>query len=98
MEAYNLIERFENVIDNYTRMRETFFESQHFVLQIRQELTVLREMKFDEQFVHDLEEHFAIIDYKMCELVKLVESEQNISDDLRRVIESYHPCVYGPPI
>ena len=94
----NLIERLENVIGNYTRMQESLFESHHFAIQTRQELENIIEMEFDERVVRDLKEHLEQIDQKMYELTELVESEKNVLDDFRRVIESYHPCVYGPPV
>ena len=100
MTAHNyneLIDKLEAILEHYTTMEESFRDSNHFAHRTRDELDEIREKEVDDKAVYDLERHLDEILEKMYELNKIIDSENRNMGELKRVIESYPPCVYGPP-
>ena len=100
MSAHNnneLIDKLEAILEYYTRMEESFRDSNHFAHRIRDELGEIRENGFYDQAVYDMASKLDEILEKTDKLNKIIDSEKSNLENSIQVIESYHSCVYGPP-
>ena len=93
-----LIHLLKTFVASSESMEESIYNNHQKIEEMNEALDSMIKIGIDGSAFRNLKDHLDQIDHKMYELTKLIESEKNVSDDLKRVIESYHPCVYGPPV